>query len=62
VIGLPFFFLYRAIVSSIALVSLRSALIASALRFFSYAIRVFLLLPFPSRCRSKASIFGSCCM
>jgi len=33
--GCPFFFLYRAISSSTVLVFFRSALIASALRFFS---------------------------
>jgi len=41
VIGLPSFFLYRAMVSSTALVSLRSARSASALGFFSYAVTVF---------------------
>jgi hypothetical protein len=54
--------MYRAIAISTAFGSFRSALIASALRFFSYAILVFSLLPFPSRCRSKASILGSCWM
>jgi hypothetical protein len=54
--------MYRAIASSTAFVSLRSARSARALSPFSIACNVAGFLPFPSRCESKSSILGSSLM
>ena len=47
-------------VSSVACGLFRSARMANALRALAMAISVFLLLPFPSRCRRRFCIEGIC--
>lgn len=53
-----FFLRYLAIASSTAFGSCRSALVARALRSLATAIKVFLALPFLSRCRRRFCILG----
>lgn len=54
--------MYRAMANSTVCGSCRSALSARALSALAIAVSVFLLLPFPSRCKSKVCIFGICCI
>lgn len=53
-----FFLRYLAIVSSTVLGSDKSALCANALRFLATAIKVFLALPFLSKCKRRFCILG----